>query len=347
MEALYPSIPLDEGVKAVENALEKYRTQPDAKPSNHSLIELLKLVLNRNCFVFNGGHYKQIKGTAMGTRVAPAFANIFLNDFEEKYVYTHSTKPLVWFRFIDDIFSIFTCGRRRITQFIDYLNSIYPGVLKFTATISDVSVDFLDTTVKIDTDRKVYTTLYSKPTDTHNYLLYTSAHPRHCKDNTPFSQLLRIRKICKMDSDFVENAEMILGHFHRRGYPLELLKSAWQKAKNLDRATLLSEKQVPDPPSTEINFFLTTTYNPAAPDLKGLFTKNWDLISIPPYDLNINQTQIKKGYRRCPNLKDKLCTASIDYPPQNEDDTPVAAVVGTPNWPKISVTIEIANIVPL
>ena len=115
MEALYPSIPLDDGVKAVESALQKYRTQPDAKPSNHSLIELLKLVLNRNCFVFNGGHYKQIKGTAMGTRVAPAFANIFLNDFEEKYVYTHNTKPLVWFKFIDDIFSIFTCGRRRIT----------------------------------------------------------------------------------------------------------------------------------------------------------------------------------------------------------------------------------------
>ncbi len=66
------------------------------------------------------------------------------------------------------------------------------------------------------------------------------------------------------------------------------------------------------------NFYLTTTFNPASPDLKGMLTKNWDLISLPPYDLNIDPTRVKVGHRRCPNLKEKLCSATIDYPPSND-----------------------------
>ncbi len=165
--------------------------------------------------------------------------------------------------------------------------------------------------------RKVYTTLYTKPTDTHDYLLYSSAHPRHFKDNTPYSQLMRIRKICTRDTDFTQNAQMILGHFHRRGYPLELLQNAWEKAKNLDRVELITPKQLANTPTTSQDLFLTTTFNPASPDLKGMLTKHWDLLSIPPHNLNIDQSRIKKGYRRAPNLKEKLCSSTIQYPPKD------------------------------
>ncbi len=57
----------------------------------------------------NGEHYKKIKGTAMGTKVAPTFANIFMGKFENDHVYTHPlySKVLVWLRFIDDILFIF------------------------------------------------------------------------------------------------------------------------------------------------------------------------------------------------------------------------------------------------
>ncbi len=255
----------------------------------------------------------------MGTKVAPAFANLFMNEFEEKYVYTYHIQPLVWLRFIDDIFSIWTCTREGIDIFVDSISHKTDSI-RFTATISDSQVDFLDTTVKIHPiTRKVYTTLYTKPTDTHDYLLYTSAHPRHCKDNTPYSQLMRLRKICTLDKDFAENSEMILSHFHRRGYPLELLKSAWEIAKLLDREALIKPKPIAiDPPKQNNDFFLTTTFNPASPNLKGMLTKNWDLISIPPYDLNINPNRIKLGHRRCPNLKEKLCSATISYPPNRD-----------------------------
>ncbi len=232
-----------------------------------------------NNFVFNGKMFRQIKGTAMGTKCAPAFANIYMNRLEEKYVYTHRIQPLVWYRFIDDIFSVFTCTRQEVESFVQELSD--KTGLEFTATISDTKVDFLDTTVKVDEHRKLYTTLYTKPTDTHDYLLYQLAHPKHCMNATPFSQLLRVRKICKQDADFVENAEMILGNFHRRGYPLEILKTAWNAVKGLDRDLILAEKPPSAQTPSEESFYLTTTYNPASPNLKGILSNHWDLVGLP------------------------------------------------------------------
>ena len=71
------------------------------------------LVLNRNNFVFNAKHFLQIKGTAIGTMVAPGFANNYVAWFERMFVYLYRHQPLLWFRFIDDIF----------LEFVEYLNS--------------------------------------------------------------------------------------------------------------------------------------------------------------------------------------------------------------------------------
>ncbi len=322
VKALYPSIPKRWGIRAVSEALKKYRPNKDSKPSNGSILALLNHVLDKNDFVFNGGHYLQIQGTAMGTKCAPAYANIFMNQFEDDHVYTNRIQPKVWFRFIDDIFAVFTCSRRQVDRFVKDLNNVFKDQLVFTAHVSNTSVDFLDTTVKFDDNGKLYTTLYTKPTDTHDYLLYSSAHPRHCKQATPYSQLLRLRKICKKDEDFVEHSQNILGHFHRRGYPMNILKSAWNLVKTLDRDSLLIDRaRRDDPPSAlnDLSFYLTTTFNPASPNLKGLLTDNWDLLQLDPKTDTLEQTQVKKGFKRPPNLRDKLCRATVEYPPRDLD----------------------------
>ena len=90
--SLYTNIPNKEGIRAVAKTLAKYR--PGAQhPNNQSLVQLLGLVLNKNNFEFNGEHYLQTSGTAMGTRVAPSFANTFMGDFEETHVYTSTPTP--------------------------------------------------------------------------------------------------------------------------------------------------------------------------------------------------------------------------------------------------------------
>ncbi len=120
VKAIYPNIPQGAGIFSVSKALRKHRPKPGTKPSNRSIIRLLSHVLQMNNFVFNGKMFRQIKGTAMGTKCAPAFANIYMNDIEEKYVYnnTHGTKPLIWLRFIDNIFCVFTCSKEEVETFV-------------------------------------------------------------------------------------------------------------------------------------------------------------------------------------------------------------------------------------
>ena len=67
--------------------------KPPTKPSHHKkqkktgiekkcLWEMLRLVLKENSFQFNGRHYLQTHGTAMGTKTAVSFANIFMAKIE-------------------------------------------------------------------------------------------------------------------------------------------------------------------------------------------------------------------------------------------------------------------------
>ena len=85
---------------------------------------------------------------------------------------------------------------------------------------SKASIIFLETKVSINNATGcLETDLYSKPTVSHNYLLYNSAHPKKCKDSIPYSQFLRIIRICSKPEDYDRHIITLSGHFLRRGYP--------------------------------------------------------------------------------------------------------------------------------
>ena len=82
----------------------------------------------------------------MGTKMAVAFANIFMGKVETEILSQSALKPLTWKRYIDDIFSLWDTSREDLTQFIDQANNDHPTI-KFTAEISDTETTFLDTSV--------------------------------------------------------------------------------------------------------------------------------------------------------------------------------------------------------
>ena len=55
----------------------------------------------------------------MGFKMSVAFANIFTAKVETDILSQSDTKPLVWKRFIDDIFSIWKVNREEIAKFRD------------------------------------------------------------------------------------------------------------------------------------------------------------------------------------------------------------------------------------
>ena len=54
------------------------------KPSTDTLLRLAELVLTLNCFTFSGEIFKQINGVAMGTKMGPNYANLFVGYVEEQ-----------------------------------------------------------------------------------------------------------------------------------------------------------------------------------------------------------------------------------------------------------------------
>ena len=79
----------------------------------------------------------------MGTKMAVAFSNIFMNKVETEILSQSLFKPLIWKCYIDDIFSLWTTNRDRIEHFIEQANN-HHSTIKFTAEISDKET-FLDT----------------------------------------------------------------------------------------------------------------------------------------------------------------------------------------------------------
>ena len=64
------------------------------------------LLCHNMYFKFNGDFYLQTGGTAIGTSLAPNYANLFMDKFETKALANYPLKPLIWKRFIDDIFMV-------------------------------------------------------------------------------------------------------------------------------------------------------------------------------------------------------------------------------------------------
>ena len=152
---------------------------------------------------------------------------------------------------------VWTHGEDNLNEFITYLNSIHPTI-KFTHESSLTEINFLDTTVKVNHHRELYTTLYEKPTDTHLYLHYQSAHHSPCKTKGPYGQFLRLRRICTYDEDFNHNAEKLMGYYLKRGYPEKALRKHYKRAAKFSQDELL-EVAVKTPITTPV---MVTDYKP-------------------------------------------------------------------------------------
>ena len=102
---LYPSIPHSEGLDILKKQYENY---PNKKVSTEDIGKMADFVLKNNLFEFDSNFYKQISGTAIGTKLATPYACIFMNHIETDFLKMQDIKQWFWKRFIDDIFFIWT-----------------------------------------------------------------------------------------------------------------------------------------------------------------------------------------------------------------------------------------------
>lgn len=181
-------------------------------------------------------------------------------------------------------------------SFLHALNSFHETI-KFTADIRETSANFLDVKVTKDTHGNITTDLYTKHTDSHLYLHYSSFHPKHQKRSLPYSQALRLRRICSTNELFRKASHNLFNDFILRGYPIQLDKSAIQKAASLNREDLFQPTTTDAQNKNIIPFIIT--HNPYNPPISQILSKyRVYRINIPATSDNTNNIKQRRRISR-------------------------------------------------
>ena len=292
--ALYTNIPHKEGIESCRSFLEHCNTHP---AHIDDICNLIHFILTHNNFRFNGEHFLQTSGTAMGCKFAPAYAIIFMHILEQKILQNYPLKPYCYWRYIDDIFMIWTHGVEALVQFHTYMNAQHPDI-KFSMDYSATSIPFLDVQINIQ-DQHVVTSLYTKPTDEHNYLDFRSCHPRKLKESIVYSQFLRLKRICSDSNDCREHIVTMAKHFIENNYPLITVKRAMEKVSKVNRLALLRYKT--DKKQERIPLVLP--YNTNTNKLFQLLRKDFSLFKQDPLTSRIFGEPPIHAQKQQPNLK--------------------------------------------
>jgi hypothetical protein len=116
-------------------------------------------------------------------------------------------------------------------------------------------------------------------------------------------------------------------HFHRRGYPQPLVEESYKRALEKDRDILLNpitstsqEKERTD------QHFLITTYNPGLTTPRDIINNNWPLLGTSNITMDLYDTRVIHGNRRCKNLSSILIRARVpdlETKPHRDPNTPL------------------------
>ena len=324
---LFTNIPQDEGLDSVFEALE----ERDNKniPSGY-ITRLLEIVLKNNIFEFNNELYIQLIGTAMGSRPAPPYANIFMarkidniiRHIADLYQMYRRLALKLFKRFLDDIFFIFIGSTSELHNFFTDINKIHPNIkftMSHTTPDSELSeqlctcnvqthIPFLDTSCTVK-NGKIILDLYRKKTDKNQYLLPSSCHPMSCTKSIPYSLATRINRICSeretRDRRFEELKLMLL----ERHYDIDTINSAICKASKIPRLEAIKyvhREKNKNQPIFAINF------DPRLPSIKDIQIKHWrSMISQDQYLREVFPQPPLTAFKRPKNLRDLLINAKI------------------------------------
>ena len=147
VRSLYTNISNAVGTSAVKRAFDNYSKKTT---SANVITTFLALILTLNCFEFDCKHYLQIKRWATGTICAPAYANIFVTNFDLKYTSPCiEDKTNIFLGFIDDLFMIWTGSEQELQDFMSDFNKKHSSI-KFEFKYSQTKIEFLDVLVYKD-----------------------------------------------------------------------------------------------------------------------------------------------------------------------------------------------------
>ena len=148
-----------------------------------------------------------------------------------------------WLRYIDDFFSLFQGDSEKADWFVEKLNSLFPGRLRFTFEHEEVSLVFLDMKISINRDlKKLEVNKHIKPTNSQLYLNFKSCHAPHIFPSIVYSQALTAFKICSREEWRNLHFENLREKFLQQNYPSEMIEVQFSKVLKLNRSDLIFKR---------------------------------------------------------------------------------------------------------
>ena len=173
VKSLYTNIPHEFGLQAMNFWPEKHGASINSRFPKAFILESIQFILKNNNFKFNEEYFKQLVGTATGKDMAPTYATLTMGYYEKKLYAICKVKwgeeigseiEKNWGRFLDDCEIPVDEDKVDPKDLLEVLNSI-DGNLQFTMQKSKEMVPLLDILIRKD-GTKIWTDLYTKPTDT-------------------------------------------------------------------------------------------------------------------------------------------------------------------------------------
>ena len=302
---LYGNIPIEEAIESTIKLLSKHKDKIDLLGLDTDTIKaLLSHCLTNNYVRFGQRFFKQTKGIAMGSRMAPPLAIIFMDAVESMMLASTDLQPSIYLRYIDDIFGVWTHGPDSLDKFLDHLNDFHPS-LKFSVERSDhlnqKQLPFLDTLIKLEDDGSLTTELYIKPMAAPIILPFTSAHPMKTKRSVLFAQLLRAKRLGSSLAAQERGMNKIESLFRSNGYPTKMLRKT--------KFTVQTHNQrKPSQTQKRPTKFADSTFI-CLPFIDDELSRKIDSI-VKNSDL-----QVRIAWQSGPTLAEKLTTSALEKPP--------------------------------
>lgn len=286
VSALYPSIPIKDGLEAISNFLIEHMSHDE-----HDLyVRLFTWIMYNNIVLYDEVYYIQTSGTAMGTPAAVLFANIFLHMIERNLVneYTSNNTLLYFGRLIDDMFAVFSNPQAEVRFWKQY-NNLHPRI-NITGPTGD-QISFLDLVIykgkRFKHQHFLDIRLHQKLFNRYAYLPYYSYHTEASKLGWIKAELQRSVRNNSNINDYLTFRKLFFVRLLNRRYKKNFLIKAFSQTTYANRDTYVfgpnpSTNNTPSlPPQFPAKkLIFSVIYSPTTETLNisNLIKKYWNII---------------------------------------------------------------------
>ena len=231
--ALYPSIPLLEGLQALHWWVHQVGRWDDE--ARYMLVEAARLVLTHTYVHCPGlGVYHQLQGTSMGTAFSVMYANIYMIYIESPIIELYAPYISLYKRYIDDVITVWSGPTDLVPAFQTALGSRHPSIRLEWASESTNPEEhghavFMDLEISrdlADGQASFGYKVYHKPLNSYQYLPPRSYHPRHMFAGFIKAELLRFLTHSSTFDAFKHEYVQFYLHLRARGYRARTLRRA-------------------------------------------------------------------------------------------------------------------------